>query len=78
MNRGRKPTGRLRTFVSQISLTQEEHEYVARSAFEAGVTANFYMRQRIIPPLWRNEMERLRKEQKNIPVYSLDGRRHPR
>lgn len=48
---------------AHVRFSNEEHEYVARKAYEAGQSLNSFMRTRILRNGWRDELHDLKMNQ---------------
>lgn len=66
--------GLTRFKATSLYFTEEEHEYVARIAFDKGQSANALMRTRILKNGWREELYDLKMRQPGS-LAKIDGRR---
>jgi hypothetical protein len=57
-----------------VTMSQEQKEYVARKSFEIGLSGNAYIRSRLFRNGWRDELYNLRMSQPE-DLRELDPRR---
>lgn len=72
-SRNGKGRGLKRPHIVQVFFNENEKEFIARRAFEAGVSDSTYIRQRMIKGHWKADLDALRESQPDVREF--DARR---